>query len=451
MAEEPAILTPSRAIPLLDNYSVLFPMAMVDTRFPLLDPDAVASRMQRFDASRDPAELWPGLRESDRIAASREIERVTRIVLSGNARPAVKEFLGDYALLVAAHTTGMGPVLGGWIERGIVDASPRLRAPLLAHIQHSRLRTARIERELLPALDAILLAGITPLVLKGFHTARTLFEEPGERRMSDVDLFVHAAQLGDASCALANTGFVDRHSSLVSDKHEWVPRDADERTFSLELSDERSPWVLELHTSLQQNFHRGATAALDPLAAITREWSYAGRPLRVLTPAAQLVTLAAHCSRELDSSRLLRLYEIILLVRHNFAAGALDWTDVIDLLERTHSARFVYPALALAEQLAPGTVHRRVLEIGRAESTWAARHTVSRLVPAGGAIDELGFLRQVMWARGATAVLQRLQRFLWPAPYARLGHPEHGWRIRLRQLRAGRLSLLAPDERREAY
>ena len=117
-------------------------------------------------------------------------------------------------------------------------------------------------------------------------------------------------------------------------------------------------------------------------------------------------------------------------------------------MRQSGSARFAYPAFALAEHLAPGTIDARVLTLGATESTWAARHTVARLVPAGGSTYELGLLRQVMWMRGPLAILHRLLRLVAPATHgARASDVLPGWRVRLRQLRAGLLSISAPDER----
>jgi hypothetical protein len=103
--------------------------------------------------------------------------------------------------------------------------------------------------------------------------------------------------------------------------------------------------------------------------------------------------------------------------------------------------------LALAEELAPGTVDPRVLAGGRRASTWAARHAVTRLSPAGGSADSRGAVRQLMWTRGSVAVLHWLLCAVWPGGLTRPRDFLYGWRGRWRRLREGRLSLWAPDER----
>src|SRR5207253_2754190 len=116
---------------------------------------------------------------------------------------------------------------------------------------------------------------------------------------------------------------------------------------------------------------------------------------------------------------LLRLVELAHVVRTERAARRLDWDDVLARMRRTGTARYAYPALALVEQLAPGTVDARVLASGARDSTWAARHTVARLVPAGGSLDDRGVARQLMWVRGPVAIAQRALRNVWPASFLR--------------------------------
>lgn len=411
-------------------------------------PDEVSSRLARFELTREPSALWPGLTEHDRVAAAREIERVTRAVLAGERTLRIDPgaMLDEYALRVAAHTTGMGPLLGRWLNDDVVRAAPSLHRRLLAHLASSRARSTRIAREVLPALDAIASSVPAVLVLRGFHTARAYFDEPGVRRMADVDVLVAPECVGAAESALRRAGFAPGSEPLRPYKRDWHPQDAEKRIFSVELDDPRSSWSLELHASLDRIFHPGAIARLDSerncieLAELEhREFSVLREPLLALS-------LACHCSQELGASRLLRLYELVQVIRTDRAAGRLDWDELLGMMRRTHTARFAWPAFALAETLSPGTVDARVLALGRAASTWAARRTVPRLVPAGGSLDESGALRQAMWTRGPVSVLQRALRNLWPAAFTRPRDVIPGWQVRLRRLRAGLLSLDAPNE-----
>ena len=406
--------------------------------------------MREFAATHDPSILYPGLSEAARISAGREIERVTRLVLAGrtNVRIDPSNAHGEYALSIAGHTTGLAPLLGRWIEDGLLDAGPDVRCALAHYLAHARARAMRIEREALPAIDALIARGLEPIVLKGFHTARVYYEEPAIRRMADVDVAVPAGRVSEAEATLTAAGFRPDTKALRPYKRDWIGRDADPRVFSLELPDERTRWVLELHGSLDRYLHPGAIARLDGEAHNVEPFEIAGRRVWVLAQPLLLVSLACHCSQELDGSRLLRLLEIVRVIRRDVIGGRLVWADVDAMLRRTGAARYAYPALALADELAPGTVDGRVLALCRHASTWAARHTVARLVPAGGSPDERGALKQLMWTRGLVAVLQRVARTVWPASFVRPGDVPTGWRVRWRRMRTGRLSLSAPDERR---
>jgi hypothetical protein len=410
--------------------------------------EELTRRLEEFLRTRDVSALWPGLTEPARVAAARELERVVRAVLAGGRAVSIDP-LGKhdaYALAIAGHTTGVGPLIGRWAEDRIVAGAGEAMARFADQLSGSRERAQRIERELLPALDALLARGITPVVLKGFHTSRRYFEEPGVRRMADVDLLVPPDRARDADAALADAGFRRDAGPKEREKQNWIGPSVEDRELSLERDDPRSKWTIELHTSLDRRFHPGAVAALDRERSAIEPFEVAGRRLAALAPELLLVSLACHCSQELDSSRLLRLVEIVRVIR--IEANRLDWDAVLGIMERTGAARFTYPAFALVGDLAPGSVDVGVRDAGWRASTRAARHTVARLVPAGGSLDDRGVLRQLMWTRGPVAIAQRVARVFWPGSFLRPHEIIPGWRVRLRRLWSGSLSLGAPDERR---
>jgi hypothetical protein len=415
-------------------------------------PAEVSRRLEEYARTRDPSAMWPGLREPARVAAAREIERVTRAVLQAGGRsgetidPAGAH--DAYALAIAGHTTGMAPLLGHWIEAGTVRAAPAVARRFTTYLAHARRRSARMEREVAPALDALAAASIPVVVLKGFHTSRAYFGEPALRRMADIDVMVPPNRIADAEHALAAAGFRSASSGARPYKRDWIAAHIDQRVFSLELPDERTRWMLELHTSLDRVFQLGAVAKLATERDLVEARTFAGRSLLVLRQPLLLVTLACHCSQELDGSRLLRLFEMVRIIRHDTAAGRLDWNDAVAMIQRTGVAPYTYPALALVEQLAPRTVDRRVLALGRARSTWAARHTLARLVPAGGSLVDRGVVRQMMWTRGPLGLLQRVLRLFWPASFTSTDGLGAAWRARLRRIRSGGLTISAPDETR---
>jgi hypothetical protein len=422
---------------------------MTDVRYSG-DPEEIARRLAAFESTRDPAVLWPGLTETARVAAARELERVTRLVLAGHTGVALDaaRTIDDYAFGIAGHTTGMGPLIGRWLEDGLLTADVGAARMFAEHLDHARARAERMERGALPAIDALLARGITPVVLKGFHTGRAYFEEPGARRMTDIDLLVPADRVDDAETALAAAGFRPDGAPLEPYQREWIVDDADPRLFSIELTHARSKWTIEVHTSLDRFYYAGVVARLDPERSSVEQIDVAGRSLLVLLPALLLVYLACHCSQELNGVRLLRIVEMVRVIRDEQSRGRLDWNDVMKILRRNDAARFAYPSLALVNDLAPGSVDERVLALGRRASTWAARHTVARLTPAGGSLDDRGVLRQLMWTRGALPIARRLMRNVRPSTFERPGDVNPGWRVHLRRLSSGLLSFRAPDERK---
>ncbi len=408
----------------------------------------LSRRLEEYLRTHDASALWPGLTERARVAAARELERVVRAVLAGERAVAIDSSgrHDAYALAIAGHTTGVGPLLGRWAEDGMVIGNPGAMARFADQLDGSRERARRIERELLPALDALLALGITPVALKGFHTARRYFEEPGVRRMADVDLLVPLDRSHDAEAALSAAGFIRDAGPKEREKQNWIASQIENLELSLERDDPRSKWTIELHTSLDRRFHPGAIAALDRERSAVEPFDVAGRRLAALAPELLVVSLACHCSQELDSSRLLRLVELVRVIRAE--GNRLDWDAVLAMMQRTNAARFTYPAFVLVEELAPATIDARVLDAARRASTWAARHTVARLVPAGGSLDDRGVLRQLMWTRGPVAIAQRVARVFWPGSFLRPQEIIPGWRVRLRRLWSGAMSFGAPDERR---
>jgi hypothetical protein len=418
----------------------------------LHDPplDVVARRVTIFERTGDPEVLWPGVRETERAGAARELERVVRAMLAGEHGVAVDAASAHAprALSIAAHTTGVGPLLGRWVEDDRIAASGEIRSHLARHLCHARGRAERLERILPAVIDALEAAGAAPVLLKGAHTARVYFEEPAARRMADVDLLVAPDEVDAAEQTLRRLGYVPVGRAHRPYKRDWVAAGAGPKVHSTERTDERDRWSIELHASLDRVFHPGAVARLDRERHRADVMELYGRRVRVLSPEILLLMLACHCSQELDGGRLLKLIEIVRVARTLGEPDTPRWRTMAELVDGTEAARYAYPAFALAEDLAPGTIARDVLDAGHAASTWAARHTVRRLVPAGGSLDRRGALRQAMWTRGPVAFAQRALRALWPASFVETSGVAAGWGARLRRWRAGALSWRAPDERR---
>jgi hypothetical protein len=112
-----------------------------------------------------------------------------------------------------------------------------------------------------------------------------------------------------------------------------------------------------------------------------------------------LAALATHTSVELGSSRLLRLIELVLVIRKDRERGLLDWEAMFGLLARSRAERFVYPALSLSERLAPGTVPHDVLAHARRATTARARAVATRYTPTAPIVpDTITLADRFRWA-----------------------------------------------------
>ena len=157
-------------------------------------------------------------------------------------------------------------------------------------------------------------------------------------------------------CAAAASG--RRRAPLRLSKRDWIGVNVDPRVYSLELPDERTRWMLELHTSLDRIFDagRGREARRRARATSRRRRSLDDQRLvlrqPLLTAHARLRT-ARRSWMEADCCDCIEMAHII---RVDAAAGRFDWDEFLAMaVARTGAARFTYPALSLVEYLAPGT------------------------------------------------------------------------------------------------
>ena len=413
------------------------------------DPVVLAERIRRFQRTGDVADLWPGVTRDTLRAARREIQRVVANVLafrSADTAHAVAVQWDDSprVLSIGAYSAGVGALLGAWIDDGRIVAPTGIAALLSEQLEHNRRFADAIDRGIVPALDALARAGIAPLAIKGFHTAHAYWGSRGVRPVADVDLVVPTDRLAEAERALNAVGFTPRDTTTkVPYKRDWLPPRHSLHRHSIERPDARGAWHIDLHGSLDQAFRMGRTAYLDELRGCTSPMTLCGCRVQVPAQPLTLLLLAAHAARNLSSMRLFRVVELIEVIRQDTAAGQLDWEVVQRALRVSNAAAYTFPLFHLAEQLAPGTVHAGTLEQCRRAAGWAVRHTVRRMVPAGGAYDRTGVVSEFMWARGPGDVARHVRTLL------DAGHGGIWKRCShiARRAFAGLIAFRAPDER----
>jgi hypothetical protein len=399
------------------------------------------ARARRWAATNDPASLWPNLDLGLLAESALRIEHCVSAILAG--RPAS---LGGgtgtdaHALGIAALISGTGPLLGYWVEQGLLDVAEPVATVLARHLEQGRGRYARIRDEIAPVLDGLVAADVQPAVLKGFHTAHVYFPEPGVRPLGDVDLYVEPHFVARAESAIGNAGFHSRTNSAKF-KSDWYPEADTQPVQSLEYWHQLSPWKIELHTALDFGTLIRHGVQLETGMPLNEIWCGLGIPLRVAPQPLLLVGVATHASGELHASRLLRLIELTWMIRRDESSGVLDWSAVEELLERTGATRFAYPAFTLVEQLAPGTIKPSILTHLARRSTRIARAVVRELTPATPILNErTSIAERLMWEPGILGLIRRVLEMFLPAPGVSLQDVITIYRSRAHKLFGGRVS-----------
>jgi hypothetical protein len=426
------------------------PMDALDT-----PADEIAARFRWARERGHPGYVWPRVPIGRWLACGREIERVARArLLDESAAPRLEVPSGASAEAVgiAAFSSGMGPLLGHWIESGAVRAAPEVADILALHLAHGRRRAERQQAALRGALDAMAGADVTATVVKGAHTA-AYFPEAGARTAADVDLVIARPDIGAAEAALAAAGFTRGARQRRPYKCDWVPPDSPRTLPSLDVAHADAPFAIELHDSLERVFfgvRRISFVSVSGSAAAPAIHPAA----RVLAQPLLTAFLATHASEELHQLQLLRLVELAMVVRTDVARAALGWNELLALLELEGALRFTYPAFALTERLAPGTVDPDFLARVTASATPRMRRLIGALSPAGALRpDRVSLEERFLWADGPLETVRRAAYLLWPAHAARSLRPlrtvyaERLYRVvrRRASLRASRNDGIWPD------
>lgn len=399
------------------------------------------ARSRRWAATDIPASLWPNLDLELLASSALQIERCVSAILAerpaslGSSTGAEADAIG-----IAALISGTGPLLGYWVEQGLLDVSEPVAKVLARHLEHGRGRYARIRHEIAPVLEGLVAAGVQPAVLKGFHTAHVYFPEPGVRPLADVDLYVEPRLVARADLAIGAAGF-HRHTNSGKFKGVWFPERDAQPIQSLEYWHQLSPWRIELHAALDFGTLKRHGVHLETAMPVDETWCGLGMPLRVAPQPLLLVGIATHASGELHAARLLRLIELTWMIRRDESSGALDWSAVEWLLESTGATRFTYPAFTLVEQLAPGTIKPSILALSAQRSTPIARSVVGELTPATPILNQRASIAErLMWEPGMFGIVRRVFEMFLPASDVSLRDALGVYRGRARRLLSGRVS-----------
>ena len=393
-----------------------------------LDAAAVSARFRWARRRGRPQWLWPEIPVAEWRVALTELERVAGALLVGDApvRLSSADGLRQRSLGLAAYTSGLGPWLGWQIERGALHADAAAATVLADHLEHARRRVQRLTAALHDVLEVFAAARIRATVLKGMHTSHTYFAEPALRPMADLDVSVAPGDIVGAERALRDAGYAPLPATQLARPYrtDWRPPGTPVELRSLALTHADDPFQVDLHGTLDINFFgvrtiRFGDSAAQHLAAAP--WPNAfvlGQPLL----SAQH---AVHASQGLHGLTLIRLVELVLMVRRDFTT-AEEWTSLHTLLRRLRAERFAYPAFALAEKLVPGTVPPSLLQRLDHAATPRLRGIIDGLRPATAQrLEDLALDERFMWSAGIVEHARRVGHMLLPTgvggSVARLG------------------------------
>ena len=397
---------------------------------PIITAEEIGSRLRRAGSRGNPIWLWPEVDRARRQAAMEQLAAATQQVLVGDAAALTCDAA---AIGLAGYVSGMGPLLGWWIDRGLISASDAIATTLSEHLRHNRDRAGRLRGACTAITAALDSAGIKSIVLKGLHTESAYFPAPGTRPASDIDLLIERDKRAAAERVLSSLGLVP--ASRGTFETSWREGAAATQPMSLYLVHRDDPWTVDLHHSLDIAPAPGAPIArLDfgqPMLSGSR-WADREAGYTLDQPLLAL-HLAVHAGHGLHNLTLLRLVELVLVIRIDSASGRLSWPDFAALATAADAFGYAYPALALAEQLAPGTIPRHILSESAHAASRRAVGIVRRLSPATAQrIGRPSLAMHFMWTRGMEGWTRQIAADL--VPHASLRRSLAIYRARAWQL-----------------
>jgi hypothetical protein len=364
-----------------------------------LSPERARERFAQARRSGLSTWLWPDVVVGEWRKGVEEIANVTRCIMAGESNVVL---VGSDArtMSVAGYTSGMGPLLGYWIENGVLSAAREVEDIFRLHLFHNRQRMSRLSGVAREVLEAINGAGPAPLVLKGMHTAFCYFPEPGVRPLSDIDVYVPLESIPAAEQVLADLGYEATLRTRFPYACDWALPSLPREPRTLEYVHQDDTWSFDVLGTLDKPLMTGAQIQFGKLLSGRGhgDWAVSNR-VGVLSQPLLALYLAAHISQTLLNATLLRLTELALVVRRDGAIGKLDWGKFLEGAAAMGGARFVYPALVLCERLAPQTIPIEVITAVRADAPRNLHKVVERLSVADAQpLDRHSVSERFMWA-----------------------------------------------------
>lgn len=404
-----------------------------------LTPEVVRDRFRWALRQGNPRWLWPETTPERWQAALHHVEHATRHVLTGHGQPAVLEGNAQ-DIGLAALTSGMGPLLGYWITAGLLEAEPPIRALLELHYNQNGKRMEYLAHSASAVVNALHDAGVDVTILKGIDTAYRFFPSPGSRPLSDIDLWINGPDEPAAARVLTSLGYEPGDTSYGEQAWRMSSTPVEPRTLSLVHEDD--PWTIDLHRTLDRRYSAGApTLHLDSALGPQRKcaWLLSAKG-NVLSGEGLLVHLASHASLELRSLSMLRVTELIFVIRKLEEEQALSWGGVLQTAETAGPLGALYPAFHMVNQLAPGTIPENIAQIFERGAPTSVKRVIGQLSPATcQRLARSSFEERFMWTGTLRGFVRELTEGLVPTvSFSELGRI---YRMRFWRLARGTITL----------
>ncbi len=244
----------------------------------------------------------------------------------------------DWERLVAfASAGGLLPLLHAQLSAVCPDAVPptvqeTLRAAFLRNTQ----RNLRLTGELLDVLDGLDRAGVRALPFKGPALAWSIYESPGMREFSDLDVLVRREDFANAQGILAERGYETGAGQIPAaffDSNTELP-------------------LRHRKTGIQIDLHWRPVAGLFGLVETEFFWSslapveIAGRTVQNFSPERTFLYLCLH-----GGGHGWRSLKWLSDLAHLAASSPLDWQRILADAGSRRITRYALLGLALAEKL----------------------------------------------------------------------------------------------------
>lgn len=209
--------------------------------------------------------------------------------------------------LTLARIRGLAPWIAGLLHGSLAAVRPSVPAAVLAHLEEIRRRTSYDNLLLMTSLRPLLTElgerGIVPIVLKGAALLDRVYEDPGTRQLTDLDLVVPPGRAGETIRILGRHGL----SPIESDQ-----RAARRKGFA--GKDAAAPPV-DIHWDLFQA-HR-FRADMQGVWSRSIRWELEGVPVRRLAPEDEFLYLSLHYASHYFGITLKWLVDLRELLRHD--------------------------------------------------------------------------------------------------------------------------------------